>query len=68
MSYDWRAALVFLAALVALTVVGRFLAFRVPALARMRALNHEADRVKLSKERFREAVDASNRMPLITWT
>jgi sterol desaturase/sphingolipid hydroxylase (fatty acid hydroxylase superfamily) len=66
MSYDWKAALAFLAALVALTVVGRFLAFRVPALARMRALNQEADRLKLSKERFRKAVDASNRAGLAT--
>jgi sterol desaturase/sphingolipid hydroxylase (fatty acid hydroxylase superfamily) len=66
MIYDWKAALAFLAALVALTVVGRFLAFRVPALARMRELNHEADRSKLSRERFRKAVDASNRAGLAT--
>ncbi|MEN8160006.1 MAG: sterol desaturase family protein [Myxococcota bacterium] len=66
MRYDWQAALVFLAALVALTAIGRFLVFRVPALARMRVLNREADRAKLSRERFREAVHASNRAGLVT--
>lgn len=65
-SYDWKAALVFLATLVALTLVGRFLAFRVPALARMRELNHEADAKKLARKRVREAVAASNRAGLAT--
>jgi sterol desaturase/sphingolipid hydroxylase (fatty acid hydroxylase superfamily) len=65
-SYDWQAALVFLVTLVVLTVVGRFLVFRVPALARMRDANREADRVKLSRERYRKAVQASNRAGLVT--
>jgi sterol desaturase/sphingolipid hydroxylase (fatty acid hydroxylase superfamily) len=65
-SYDWKAALVFLGALVLLTVIGRFLVFRVPALARMRELNREADRTKLSRKRFREAVRANNRAALVT--
>ena len=56
MTYDWLAALVFLGVLIALTAVGRFLAFRVPALQRMRELNHEADQPKLARKRFREAV------------
>lgn len=66
MSYDWKADLVFLATLIALTAIGRFLAFRVPALQRMRELNLEADRVKLSRKRFGEAVRASNRAGLLT--
>ena len=61
MSYDWTAALVFLGTLVLLMVVGRFLVFQVPALQRMRELNQEADRQKLSRERFRDAVTGSNR-------
>lgn len=65
MSYDWRAALVFLATLVALTALGRFLAFRVPALRRMRDFNRAADRIKLSSERFREAVRVNNRAGLL---
>jgi len=66
MSYDWMAALVFLATLVALTWTGRFLVFRVPALRRMRELNREADERKLSRPRFAEAVAASNKAGLAT--
>jgi sterol desaturase/sphingolipid hydroxylase (fatty acid hydroxylase superfamily) len=65
-SYDWRAALVFLATLVALTGVGHLLAFRVPALRRMREHNREADRAKLTRERFRNGVAASQRAGLAT--
>ncbi len=66
MTYDWMAALVFLVCLVAATVVGRFLAFRIPELRRMQALNAEADRQKLSRKRFREAVRVNNRAALAT--
>jgi sterol desaturase/sphingolipid hydroxylase (fatty acid hydroxylase superfamily) len=66
MSYDWMAALVFIGALIALTVLGQFLVFRIPALQRMRELNREADRSKMSRQRFREAVRASNRSGLLT--
>ncbi len=65
MSYDWRAALAFLVTLVAMTVLGRLLVFRIPALARMRELNREADRLKLSRERFRHAVKVNNRAGLV---
>jgi sterol desaturase/sphingolipid hydroxylase (fatty acid hydroxylase superfamily) len=66
MTYDWMALLVYIGALVALTIVGRFLAFKVPALARMRELNLEADEKKLSRKRFREAVKVNSRAGLIT--
>lgn len=66
MSYDWKAALVFLATLVALTVLGHFLAFRVPALQRMREQNREADRAKLSRQRYSDAVRANTRAALLT--
>ena len=66
MTYDWQAALAFLAALIGLTVASRFLAFRVPALQRMRELNQAADREKLASEPFRDAVQASNRAGLLT--
>ena len=60
------AALVFLGTLFLLTVVGRFLAFRVPALQKMRELNLEADRRKMSRKSFRLAVKVNNRAGLIT--
>jgi len=66
MSYDWVAALAFIGTLVLLTVVGQYLVFQVPALARMRELNREADRIKLSRPRFREAVKVNNRSGLLT--
>jgi sterol desaturase/sphingolipid hydroxylase (fatty acid hydroxylase superfamily) len=66
MSYDWMAALVFLGLLIGMTVIGRFLAFKVPALQRMRELNREADKSKLSRKRFREAVKTNNKAGLIT--
>ncbi len=66
MSYDWKAALVFVGTLALLSAVGRFLAFQVPALQRMRALNREADRAKLSRDRFRAVVKETNRVGLIT--
>ena len=66
MSYDWLAALVFLGTLFLLTSVGRFLAFRVPALQRMRQLNIEADQRKMSRKSFRLAVKVNNRAGLIT--
>jgi len=66
MSYDWMAALVFLALLIALTIAGKFLAFKIPALQRMRELNDEADRDKLSRKRFRAAVKTNNKAGLVT--
>jgi sterol desaturase/sphingolipid hydroxylase (fatty acid hydroxylase superfamily) len=66
MSYDWIAALVFLGTLIGLTAIGRFLAFRVPALQRTRELNREADRRKLSRKRFADAVKVNNRAGLGT--
>ena len=65
MSYDWLAALLFVGALIALTAGGRFLVFQIPALQRMRELNRETDRGKLSRKPFREAVRRSNRAGLI---
>ena len=66
MTYDWKAPLVFLATLIALTVIGRFLVFRISAIARMRELNREAGRQKLARERVRKAVADSNRAGLLT--
>jgi sterol desaturase/sphingolipid hydroxylase (fatty acid hydroxylase superfamily) len=66
MSYDWQAAVAFAGALVALTVTCRFVAFKIPALQRMRELNQRADRDKLSRKRFRDAVRVNNRVGLIT--
>lgn len=61
MNYDWIAALAFVGATIAMTAIGRFLAFRVPALQRMRELNRGADEAKLARNRYREATTRSMR-------
>jgi sterol desaturase/sphingolipid hydroxylase (fatty acid hydroxylase superfamily) len=64
MTYDWLAALAFIGTLTALTVAGRFIAFKVPELQRMRELNNEADRPKMARKSFREWVKVNNRTGL----
>jgi sterol desaturase/sphingolipid hydroxylase (fatty acid hydroxylase superfamily) len=66
MTYDWLAAIVFVATLSGLTVLGKFLAFKVPALAEMRELNLEADKPKLARKPFRDWVKVNTRAGL--WT
>jgi sterol desaturase/sphingolipid hydroxylase (fatty acid hydroxylase superfamily) len=66
MTYDWQAALLYLGVLVFLTMTGKFLAFKIPALQAMRELNAQADAPKLARKRFREAVKINNRSALIT--
>ena len=66
LNYDWLAALAYIATLTALSVVGRFLAFKVPDLQRMRELNQQADEAKLARPRFREWVVKNGRAGLVT--
>ena len=66
MTWDWLAALVFLVTLVGLTTLSRYLVFRVPELERMRKLNREADRAKLSRKRFKQAVKINSKTGLYT--
>lgn len=66
MTYDWLAALVTVLLLSGLTVLGKTLAFKVPALARMRELNAEGDRPKLAREIYRKTVRQNTKAGLIT--
>ncbi len=66
MTYDWLAGLVLLALIVLMTRLGYFLAFKVPALERMRALNREQDALKMAKEQYRSVVRATSRVGLVT--
>jgi sterol desaturase/sphingolipid hydroxylase (fatty acid hydroxylase superfamily) len=66
MSYDWLAALAFVAATVVLSVIGSLLAFRIPALREMRELNRQQDRIKLSRQQFSDAVKRNGRVGLLT--
>lgn len=60
MTYDWISALVYVGSLIAMTMMGTFIAFKIPALVEMRERNRVADKEKMSVKRFREAVKASN--------
>ena len=62
MSFDWLAGLVFFATLTLTTMIGRTLAFRVPALQKMREMNGEADGPKLERQSYREAVRKNSRI------
>ena len=64
--YHWVAALVFIAVLSALTILGRRLVFKLPPLQRMRELNNEADQEKLSRKSFREMVKVNSKAGLVT--
>ncbi len=64
MIYDWKAGLVLFLGTIALTRLGEFLAFRHPALQRMRAINREMDAPKREKKRVRAMLRASARVGL----
>ena len=66
MTHDWMAALVFTGILVGTTMLGRFVAFKIPALEQMRELNREADKKKLARKRFRDAVKINNKAGMYT--
>lgn len=62
--YHWLGALLTLAGVIVLTRLGKFLAFRVPALAGMKAINRERDREKLAQAKYPPMVKASQRVGL----
>jgi len=66
MTYDWKAALVFIAVLITLTLISNFLIFKVPAFVRMRDQNRAVDKTKLERDSFRAGVRSSNRAGLYT--
>jgi sterol desaturase/sphingolipid hydroxylase (fatty acid hydroxylase superfamily) len=61
MEYNWIAALVFFAVVVALSLATKFLVFKVPAFERMREENRVVDKAKLARDRFRAAVMRNNK-------
>ena len=65
MTYDWQAALAFFVTLTGLTLLGRYVVFRIPAFERMRLENRKADRPKLARKRFKEAVKVNSRTGLL---
>jgi sterol desaturase/sphingolipid hydroxylase (fatty acid hydroxylase superfamily) len=66
MDYHWQATLAYVATAFAMTLAGRFLAFRSAALRDMRAQNDAADAAKLERSRYRETTAQSRRAGLAT--
>ena len=60
MTYNWIASLTLLAIVVSLSLLGYFLAFRVPALQKMRDINREQDRIKKAMEKYPPIIKANN--------
>lgn len=63
--YHWQEALLTLAAIIALTKIGKFLVFKVPALAAARSQNLEEDREKLALPKYPPMVRASQQVGLV---
>lgn len=66
MTYDWKATLTFVGLLIVLTIVGNFVIFRIPIFVAMREENRVADKTKMERASFREAVRVNNRAAM--WT
>ncbi len=65
MNYNWQAALLFLAAVVAVTVIGKQLVFLNADLRRMRDHNREQDRLKLARAKYPPVVKQSRLVGLV---
>lgn len=66
MFYNWQASLALLAAVLAVSIVGRFLALRIPAMQGMRQFNHDEDAKKLAKAKYPPVIKSSERVGLAT--
>ena len=66
MSYDWQAGLALFVLVVALTKLGKFVAFRIPALEGERQKNREIDKTKLAQEKYRPVINANHRVGAIS--
>ncbi|GAB3279786.1 sterol desaturase family protein [Parahaliea aestuarii] len=64
--YHWQAALAVLAGVVLITKVGQWLAFRVPALQRMREVNRDEDSKKKALPKYPPVMKASRNIGAFT--
>ena len=64
-AYNWQASLIILVGTILIVKVGKFLAFKVPALAEMRELNRVEDVVKLKKPKYMPVIKGSQKVGLI---
>lgn len=62
--YNWQAALLSLGLIILITKIGKWLLFRVPALAQARELNREADKQKWAQSKYPPVVRANRKVGL----
>lgn len=62
--YNWLGSLLALVGIIVLTKFGKFLAFKVPALAQAKQLNREQDKLKLKKDKYPPMIKASQKVGL----
>jgi len=65
-SYDWLSALIALAGIIFLFKTGKYLAFKVPSLQRMRELNTEEDAKRMAQAKYPPLVKAGNRVGFLS--
>jgi sterol desaturase/sphingolipid hydroxylase (fatty acid hydroxylase superfamily) len=66
MTYDWQAALAFFVLMMVLNRIGYTLAFKVPALQRMKQYNREQDKLKKAKPKYPPIIRATNKVGMYT--
>ncbi len=64
MNYDWQAALALLILAIIITLIGKWLAFKIPALAKARELNLEADKAKIATAKYPPIIAATKKIGL----
>lgn len=64
-TYNWQASLITLAGIILIVKIGKFFAFKVSALAKMRDINHAQDTKKLEKQKYRTIVKSSQKVGLV---
>ncbi len=64
MTYNWQAALLTLALVIGLTIIGKYLVFKVPALRKTREQNLAEDKVKKAKPKYRPVLEKGRKVGL----
>ena len=62
--YDWLSTLIALVGIIVITKAGKFLAFKVPALERMKKINRDEDEKKLAIAKYRPMIKSSKNVGL----
>lgn len=65
-AYDWQAAGITLIGIILIVKIGKFIAFKIPPLAKMREINLAEDTKKLEKPKYLPVIKSSEKIGLVT--